>query len=291
MRDVDEGRFYLPDAEEGRRETIVTTAVDAVPVQCLRLGGNTFLTLFAALFTGGIFIFSTFHWWHLALVSCVFALITIVTWLWTGTAEIPERPEKYVGLGLTLPIYLSGPASVGWWGMLITMLGVVTAFISLVFGYFFYWTARPDFPPNPTNGPSVPWSVAALVFVAGAWLMTIMARRWNHMDARPWFYAAITTAVLFAAAGSTALVAGPWVTGLDPAAHVYGATVWVLVIWSAAHVGLGVIMHLYCAVRRLAGRMTAVYDQDIVNVTLFWHFVAFTVLITVAVVAGFPLVI
>ena len=45
MRDVDEGRFYLPDAEEGRRETLVTTAVDAEPVQCLRLGGNTFLTL------------------------------------------------------------------------------------------------------------------------------------------------------------------------------------------------------------------------------------------------------
>ena len=30
----------------------MTTAVDALPVQCLRLGGNTFLTLVAALFTG-----------------------------------------------------------------------------------------------------------------------------------------------------------------------------------------------------------------------------------------------
>ena len=62
-------------------------------------------------------------------------------------------------------------------------------------------------------------------------------------------------------------------------------------IWSAAHVVVGMIMHLYCVARRWAGRMTAQHDQDIVNVTLYWHFVAITVFITVAVIAGFPLVV
>jgi cytochrome c oxidase subunit I+III len=71
---------------------------------------------------------------------------------------------------------------------------------------------------------------------------------------------------------------------------VYAAIVWVLVIWSAAHIGVGVIMQLYCLARRLAGRMTARHDMDIVNVTVYWHFVAVTVAITVAVIAGFPLV-
>jgi cytochrome c oxidase subunit I+III len=195
-----------------------------------------------------------------------------------------------VGLGLTLPIYVSGPASVGWWGMLITMLGVVTAFISLVFGYFFYWTARPDFPPVPTTGPGVRWPLTALALIAAGWLATILARRWNRLDARGWFYAATLLGIVFAAAGAVALVAGPWVTDLDPSRHVYGAIVWVLVIWSASHAVLGIIMQLYCAARRLAGRMTAHHDQDIVNATLFWHFVAFTAFVTVAVVAGFPLV-
>jgi cytochrome c oxidase subunit I+III len=299
MRDVDEGRFYLPDAEEGRRETLVTTAVDAEPVQCLRLGGNTFKTLFAALFTGGIFIFSTFHWWWLALVSAVLALASILVWLWTGTAEIPEKPEKDVGLGLTLPIYVSGPSSVGWWGMFITMMGILTAFISLVFGYFFYWTARPDFPPDPTGGlpagalaevgPGVRWPMLALVLLAAAWLCTVMARRWNRIDARGWFYAALAAAALLAGGGAAALIAGPWLTSLDPERHVYGAIVWILVIWCAAHAGVGIIMVAYCAARRLAGRMTAQHDQDIVNVALYWHFVVFKVLITVAVIAGFPL--
>lgn len=261
-----------------------------MPVQCLRLGGNTFVTLFSALCTGGVFIFSTFHWWWLALASAVLALMSILTWLWTGTAEIPEKPGKDVGLGLTLPFYVSGPASVGWWGMLITMLGVVTAFISLVFGYFFYWTARPDFPPNPTPGPGVQWPLVALGLTAASWLLTVLARRWNRVDASGWFYLAIVAATALAATGAAALVAGPWLTGLDPRRHAYDAIVWTLVVWSAVHAGVGIIMRLYCGARRLAGRMTAQHDQDIVNVALYWHFVGFTVVTTVAVIAGFPLV-
>jgi cytochrome c oxidase subunit I+III len=49
-------------------------------------------------------------------------------------------------------------------------------------------------------------------------------------------------------------------------------------------------MQLYCVARRLAGRMTARHDMEISNVALYWHFLAVTVLITVAVIAGFPLV-
>jgi cytochrome c oxidase subunit I+III len=49
-------------------------------------------------------------------------------------------------------------------------------------------------------------------------------------------------------------------------------------------------MQLYCLARRLAGRMTARYDIDITNVTLYWHFTAIMVVVTVAVIAGFPLV-
>jgi cytochrome c oxidase subunit I+III len=49
-------------------------------------------------------------------------------------------------------------------------------------------------------------------------------------------------------------------------------------------------MQAYCVARRMARRMTAQHDMDIVNVALYWHFVALTVALTVAVIAGFPLV-
>jgi cytochrome c oxidase subunit I+III len=47
-------------------------------------------------------------------------------------------------------------------------------------------------------------------------------------------------------------------------------------------------MHVYCMARRLAGRLSADHDIDIACVTLYWHFTAFTVAATVAVIAGFP---
>ena len=56
-----------------------------------------------------------------------------------------------------------------------------------------------------------------------------------------------------------------------------------------AHLAAGILMQLYCAARRLAGRMSAKHDIDIVNVTLYWHFAAIMSLITVALIAGFPL--
>ncbi|MBA2270453.1 MAG: cytochrome c oxidase subunit I, partial [Chthoniobacterales bacterium] len=131
VRDVDQGRFYLPDAEEGKRETLVTSVIDAKPEQCLRLPGPSFIPALAAVTMGGFFILGTFYLWTPALISAVIAIGVILYWLWVGTAWIPEKEEKNVGLGLTLPIYRSGPASVGWWAMFITMLAVLTAFISL----------------------------------------------------------------------------------------------------------------------------------------------------------------
>jgi cytochrome c oxidase subunit I+III len=289
VRDVDEGRFYLSDAEEGKREMLITSIIDAKPQQCVRVSGPSFIAMTAAVFTGGIYIFPTFKiWWGMA-VSAVLALASILYWLWTGTAVIPEKDEKYIGHGLTLPLYVSGPASAGWWAMFITMLADITAFVSIVFGYFFYWTLRRDFPPDSIVPPGLLWPVAGLVLLLSAWALTLLAKRWNRADRLTLFYVGLGSGCVLSLAGSAALTAAPWVAGLDPKQHVYSATVWLLVIWTVLHAVLGVVMQLYCIARRAAGRMTARYDIDISNVSLYWHFVAITVTTTVAVVAFFPL--
>jgi cytochrome c oxidase subunit I+III len=290
LQHIDEGRFYLPDAEEGFRETLVTSAVDARPLQVQRLPGPSFLPLVSALTVGGFFIFGTFHRWTAALASLLLALGVILYWLWTGTARRPEKDAKSVGLGVTLPLYASGSGAVGWWAMFTTMLADLAAFLSFVFGYFFFWTLRDDFPPKPTPGPGVFWPSASAMLLLGAWGLTVLARRWNRQDRSARLYAGLSGAVILAAAGAAALVAGPWTTKLDPTSHVYPATVWLLVAWTALHVGIGMIMLLYCVARRLRGRMTARHDLDLCNVALYWHFTMLTAAITAAVIAGFPAV-
>ena len=63
-------------------------------------------------------------------------------------------------------------------------------------------------------------------------------------------------------------------------ADLYGSTLGIL---GMGRIGQGIA-------RRAAGRMTAMHDSDIHNVALYWHFVAITVVVTVATIAGFPLV-
>jgi len=290
LRDIDEGRFYLPDAEEGRRETLITSVIDARPEQCQRLPGPSFIPLVAALTLGGFFIIGTYHLWSIALVSLVVSIGVICWWLWTGTGQHPEKETKDVGLGLELPIYVSGPKSVGWWGVFITMLAVTTAYVCLVFGYFFFWTIHEDFPPDPSPGPGVLWPAAGTVLLGAAWLLMLMARRWNAHGGRTRCVFALAVAGGLALAGCGGLVAGPWLSGLDPTRHSYDATVWLLVIWTVVVVAVGVAMLTYCVAGSLLGRLTARYDIDLANTVLYWHFALLTVLVTTLVIAGFPLV-
>ncbi len=121
-------------------------------------------------------------------------------------------------------------------------------------------------------------------------MLTLLARHWNRRDRALLFHGALLAGSALSVAGIGALLAGPLRSGLDPVLHVYPAIVWALVIWTALNAAVGVIMQLYCIARRLAGRMSAVHDIDIANVALYWHFVAITAVITVAVIAYFPLV-
>ncbi|MBZ4689286.1 MAG: Cytochrome c oxidase, subunit [Cereibacter sp.] len=285
---MDAGRFYLPDAADGERETLVTSVIDGRPLQVLRVATPTWITLVAAALTGGAFIFPTFHWYWPAGISGALAVISILWWLWTSTALIPAKETKDVGLDLRLPTYVSGSGAVGWWAMWITMLGDSTAFASLVFGVFFYWTAGADFPPEGADHAAWPWSLMALGLLTASWALMLAARGANRRDRTGAARLCLCLAPLLALGGAAAMLAAVMLPDMEPTSHVYPATMWGLTIWTLAHVGAGVIMQLYALAGLVFGRITPRYDAPMWNVTLFWHFLALTVLVTTAVTAGFP---
>ncbi|MCB2053928.1 MAG: cbb3-type cytochrome c oxidase subunit I [Geminicoccaceae bacterium] len=290
LRNYDEGRFYLPDAEEMQRETIVTSVLDAEPIQCLRVPGPAIVTIVAAFLLGAVFILATFELYAATIAAGIGALAAILYWTWTGTALHPEKPAKDIGLGVTVPLYLSGPRSTGWWAMFITMLGDLTAFVGLPFGYFFFWTIHENFPPADAAGPGWVWPLVAGLLLLGAWTATWSARLLNGRGRVAAMRLSLAIGMASASAGIAALAAGPWWHGMDPTAHVYPAIVWALVLWTSLHVAVGVIMQAYCLAGSVTGKLTPRYDMDMWNVSLYWHFMAFTVLVTVLVIGGFPLV-
>jgi cytochrome c oxidase subunit I+III len=270
---------------------MITTVLDARPLQVARIGGPSVVPMLAAITLGGVFILTTYHLYWAAAASAVAALAVILWWLSTGTGIVPEKPEKHAGRGLMLPLHASGPASSGWWAMFITMTADATAFGCLIFGYFFYWTIHPDFPPDPLPGlagPGVFWPMIALALILAGWGLTIAARETNARGRVGIARLALVAAAAATAAGGLAALAGPWFTGLDPRLQVYPAIVWVLVIWIAAHAGVGAIMQLFALARSLAGRMTPAHDGDVRNIAVYHHFLAFSALVTFVVIGFFP---
>ena len=291
VRKVDEGRFFLPDAEEGRRETIVTSVLDARPKLVIRLGTPSFLPMLTAIALGGVFILTTYHFYWAALASGVATVAIVLRWLWT-TAEIPEKTAKAIGHGIEIPLYATGPVAPGWWAMFITMMADATAFSGLVFGYYFYWTARLDFPPTGPglDGPDAFWPMVALAIMLTGWAATVAAR---ELHARSQVAAArllLAVGMVASLGSAAAALAGPWASGLDPALHAYPAIVWTLAGWTAAHAVTGAIMQGYTLARSLAGRMTPTYDADLRNITVFQHFMALSALVTFPTIGLFPAV-
>ena len=280
------GRYYLPDAPEGHRETLVTSVIDARPVQVQRVTGDAWITLLAAAFIGGCFILPTFHLYVPGVISGLLGVACILYWLWTSTARIPEKEMKDAGLGLTLPTYASGPESVGWWAMWITMLGDATAFASVVFGFFFYWTATADFPPaNATHADGTLVALSALALVL-AWVLTLAARSLNRSGRVLATRAALIAAPVAALAGGGLMALS--VLDLSPSSHVYPAIICALVIWTGAHVLVGVLMQAYCLAGTIFGKIDRDHDADLWNVSLYWHFHVLTVLVTAAVIGLAP---
>ena len=286
VRKVDEGRFFLPDAEEGRRETIVTTALDAKPQSVIRLGTPSFLPMLTAFALGGVFILTTYHLYLAAMVSAFATLAVVLRWAWT-TAEIPEKPSKPIGHGIELPLYVSGPKAPGWWAMFITMMADATAFSGLIFGYYFFWTAGRGFPPAGA-GPGVTWPMVALGLTVAAWALTVAAREVHARGGVPVARALLVVGLLVSLAAAAAGLAGPWTTGLDPTQHAYPAMVWTLAGWTAIHAVIGAIMQAYALARSLAGRMDPQHDADLRNITVYQHFMALTGVLTFLTIGLFP---
>ena len=63
---------------------------------------------------------------------------------------------------------------------------------------------------------------------------------------------------------------------------------WALVVWTVAHVIVGVVMQGYCLAGSLRGKLTPTHDADLANVALFWHFLGATVLVAAALLGVAP---
>jgi cytochrome c oxidase subunit I+III len=255
-RDVEAGRYFLPNTATGGRETLVTSTLEAEPQHLLLMPKPSPWHVWAALFTAGFFLLLTIQAYMASAISGVLAVLCIVQWCWFLDHPAPEA-EADVGAGIRVPTYASGPSSHGWWAMAITLVVAGMVLAMAAFSYVFLWSrniAAWSPPPGAASLAKVLLAYGGAAFLAwGACRMLRLDRVRTPV---------IATAMMALAAG---LIATGWFTDLRawldtdlrPEASAQGAAVYFLLAWQGFFAAVIALMGGYVVARWLAGLVGA----------------------------------
>lgn len=282
--DVKAGRYFLPNAATGERETMVTSALDADPQYLQRMPGPSWFHFAAAVFTAAFFLLLTVKLYWPASLCAGGAVASILRWAWANDLPAHREPVD-IGAGVRVPAYGSGPRSHGWWAMAVLLTVVGAIFAMLIFSYVFLWSRRPELWPAP---PAQGQLIVCAVLCVLAWAAARLARA--RYDASP------TLSALLACACAGALIAA-WAVnlfgwrgaGLKPELSSHDAVVAVFLAWDGVFVVIAALMALYCLARLAAGLLDRRQPATMQCVSLFLGYAALQMLVGVLLTRTFAL--
>nr|WP_313428516.1 cbb3-type cytochrome c oxidase subunit I [Brevundimonas diminuta] len=286
-KEVQEGRWFLPGAAGGERQTLVTSPLNAEPQYVLRLPRPSPWHVFGALFTAGFFLILTIQAYVAAVVSGVLAIYCIMRWCWFLDAP-HTRKTTDIGAGVRVPNYVSGPASHGWWAMVIVLMVGGMVCLLAGFSYVFLWSRRPDLWQAPPETASMMLHLGGLALGG---LCAAAAPRVLRRTGKGAETLATVLLVISAIGAATAIgleLQAWWTAGLKPDVTSQGAAVFALLGWSATFAGIGMLMGLYILLRRAFRRLSAERPSTIDLIGLFMTYTAVQAVIVVLLIRLFP---
>ncbi|MDZ4376374.1 MAG: cbb3-type cytochrome c oxidase subunit I [Phenylobacterium sp.] len=266
-RDVEAGRYFLPGAPTGGRETLVTSPLNAEPQYLQRMPEPSAWPVLAAVFTAAFFILLTIQAYVASIVGGVLAVVCVLVWLWQTDRPLPEA-DVDIGAGIRAPTYASGPSSPAWWAMATLLVVIGMIFLMAVFSYLFLWGRNPELWIGPPPTPS-------LMVAAGGWaVMGGLGWAAVRTVGIPGLGPLLGVGAILAATGIGA-VAG-WIdwrswadVGLDPAATSQGATVYALIAFQGVLFAIVGLMAGYAAARLITGQVSSERRTTIEVIGLF----------------------
>ena len=216
----------------------------------IRLPHPTFVPLLSAIATGAMFVGVLTSQYRLSAMGGAALLVLLLLWWW---APAPEKPSKDAGRGLWLPIELGDRRSAGWLGAVAFLFVDASVFLSLVYSYFYLWTAADIWPPvgaAPSfDTPAAAAAVLAALSVPAAALVVSGVARSRGALAVPGL------AVTAVALGLLLLAESALLRDLSATmrVHAYDATVFALLIFHALHAAAAFGAALF-ALARIAAR-------------------------------------
>ena len=255
-REVEEGRYFLPNSATGFRETLITSPIRAEPQYVQLMPGPSPWPLSAAVFTAGFFLSATVQGYAFAVFCGIIAVVSTLRWLWDTDRPIKQQSAD-IGGGIEVPIAITGPRSHGWWALNVLMVVIGMIAFMAIFAYLYLYGINPEIwsapPPIRQTALIVGMEAAALLSAWGG-RRVLASKEGRLAEDLPWMLEATAAALL---AGALYLDVTGWLdTGITPTMNGMAATVFMLLVLQGQVVIVAVIMAAYLAFREARGIMT-----------------------------------
>ncbi len=270
-RQLERGQGYLASAGSGRRETLGSSVLYGEPEEVIHLPSNTFLPLAAAGCTLLFFAGLLFQLYSAAAAGGLLAVGTFFLWAWR-TGDRGEPIAVDAGHGLRLPMHHHNPYGPGWWGTLLALVADSACYVSLLFAYYFLWTAVPDWPAEGYAITGLKWPTLAMVLVAASSLVLRAGVRGLAQGTGARLPIALAGAVALALGGMILQYLAMRDYRVPATEHAYSALLHVIVGYVLVHMLLAVLMAVFVAARQRYGYVRSDRQLGARVLSLFWHY-------------------
>jgi cytochrome c oxidase subunit I+III len=264
---ADEPGRGLTDPEPDWRAALVTTTVEAKPVQIVRVAGPSYLPFALSVALTVVFVAPIVKAWWLLWVGLLASAAILLAWHW------PERPPEQGVPGQRLPVGLEGRHAPAWWAMVLLIVVEANFFAYLIFSYFYLWTGHADLMPPGVAPPPLGLATAGtLVLIASSLLVywgEAGIRRGREGRLRAGLGGALVLGLVFVWIAIDLLDRGD----LSPQTGAYGALFFTTLGFQVLHVPVALIMTGFVLLRAWLGHFAARRHLAVQNMALYWHFV------------------
>jgi cytochrome c oxidase subunit I+III len=292
--DVAAGRYYLPDAPTGGRESLVTTPVEAEPDYVLRVAGPGWSHVFAAVFMAAFFLLLTVKWVVVAMACGIAAVVFCVVWAWQ-LDPAPGTDPIHIGGSIRLSTYVSGPRSHAWWAMVILVLVGGSLYLSYLFSYLYLWVVSPDMwaLQGASALPAAVWPLGSGVLLTAGLLALAHAGVRLPIPGASGKAACLSlfAAGLLLAAALAIDLLSHWQSGLRPHFNAYGAMVYMGGLLNLQVVAAVIIMLAFACTRLLTGRLDRIRRVSFETMAILYLFAVGQSGLNLFLTHGFPRVV
>ncbi|TFI57053.1 cytochrome ubiquinol oxidase subunit I [Sphingomonas parva] len=271
-KDVEEGRYFLPNAPTGHRETLITSPIRATPEYIQIMPGPSLWPFLSAIFTAGFFVIMTVQAYGVAVFSGVLAILCVLRWMWDTDRPVAVEHVD-IGAGIALPTYVTGSRTHGWWAMIILLIVIGMIFLMAVFSYLYLYGIPPEFWIKPADRR---WLFPIVALYALAALLAWLGRHvLTRKRVSTWAPSALLLWGMVAAAAAFVIDFVTWrTTRITGETSGQGAIVHALLALQGCLVAILALMGGFLAARTARALVTKPRNNTFDLITLFTLYLA-----------------